>query len=215
MTAPRLRAVIFDFDGVLLDSNALKTAAFEEIFARYPAHAAEMRAFHEAHVSRSRYDKFRHLAERLGRGADEALVNALAADFARLLENRMALCPFVPGAPALLDALAGRVPLYLASVTPEDELRRLLEIHRLTHYFTRVFGCPPWTKPDAVGVITASLGGAAGVVLVGDSAGDQRAAAAHGVEFIPRDSGLPFDPPVEGIRDLSDIQTLLKARLDA
>jgi hypothetical protein len=33
------------------------------------------------------------------------------------------------------------------------------------------------------------------VLFIGDSAGDQRAALEAGVEFIARDSGLPFDAP--------------------
>lgn len=215
MTAARLRAVIFDFDGVILDSNALKTAAFREVFARYPEHADAMMAYHEAHVAQSRYDKFGYLVEQLlDRPGDGALVEALAGDFAALLRDRMDVCPFVPGAPELLEQLRG-VPLYLASMTPQDELQRLLDVRGLRHYCARVFGCPPWSKPDAVGAIVATLGGAEGVVLVGDAAGDQRAAAAHGVEFVARDSGLAFDPPVRGLPDLRDIALLLTARLQS
>ncbi len=216
MRLPRLRAVIFDFDGVLLDSNAVKTAAFREVFARYPPHADAMMAYHEAFVSQSRYEKFGYLVERLlDRPGDTVLVEQLAADFAGLLRDRMEACPFVPGAAELLEALYAHVPLYLASVTPEEELRRLLGVRGLTRYFAQVYGCPPWHKPDAVANIVAALGGAAGVVLVGDSAGDQRAAAAHGVEFIARDSGLPFDPPLRGTPDMHDIASVLKARLQA
>lgn len=215
MPAP-LRAVIFDFDGVILDSNALKTVAFAEVFARYPRHAAAMMAYHEAHVFQSRYAKFAYLVETLlGRPGDTALVGQLADDFASILRDRIAVCPLVPGARTLLGDLTGRVPLYLASMTPEPELRRLLEVHGLDGTFAGVFGCPPWPKADAVQRIVRIVGGPEGVVMIGDSAGDQRAAAAHGVDFIARDSGLPFDPPVTGIASLPDIGTLLSLRLRA
>jgi phosphoglycolate phosphatase-like HAD superfamily hydrolase len=211
-----LRALIFDFDGVILDSNALKTAAFREVFARYPQHADAMMAYHEANVSQSRYEKFTYLVEQLlGRSGDRQLVNRLADDFADLLRNRMDVCPVVPGARELLDAASARVPLYLASVTPEEELLRLLDAHRLRHYFRRVYGCPPWTKPDAVGAIVSEVGGADDVALIGDSSGDQRAAAVHGVEFIPRDSGLCFDPPVAAHADVAVIASALLPRLSA
>ena len=62
-------------------------------------------------------------------------------------------------------------------------------------FFVRVFGCPPWTKTRAVAAIVEGVGGAEGVALVGDSAGDKRAARGCGVEFIARDSGLAFDEP--------------------
>ncbi|HXG54546.1 MAG TPA: HAD family hydrolase [Vicinamibacterales bacterium] len=209
-----LRAVIFDFDGVILDSNALKTDAFHAVFSRFPEHAEAMRRYHDAYVSQSRYEKFTYLVERLlGRPGDTALVHALADDFATLLRDRMDVCGFVPGARDMLEDLSPRGPLYLASMTPEAELVRLLDIHAIHHHFRRVYGCPPWTKPQAVGAIVEELGGADGVALVGDSAGDQRAAAVHGVEFIPRDSGLAFDTPVTGTPDVSAIASRLSTRL--
>jgi phosphoglycolate phosphatase-like HAD superfamily hydrolase len=214
VTPQPLRALIFDFDGVILDSNSLKTQAFRIVFSRFPQHAAAMMAYHDRHVSRSRYEKFGHLVEDLlGRKGDRALIEQLADAYADVLRTGMDTCAFVPGARALLEDVSARVPLYLASVTPEPELLRLLEIHRVRQYFTRVFGCPPWTKPDAVGAIVEQLGGPSGVALVGDSAGDQRAALAHGVEFVPRDSGLPFHPPLPAETDLFRIADALRPRL--
>lgn len=211
-----LRAVIFDFDGVILDSNDLKTEAFRAVFATFPEHAEAMMAYHHAHISQSRYAKFTYLVEQLlGRAGDTQLVDELADAFAARLRDAMDRCAFVPGAPEMLDALGARVPLFLASVTPEAELLRLLDVHRIRHHFTRVYGCPPWTKPAAVREIVHDMGGADGLVLVGDSAGDQRAAAEAGVEFIARDSGLPFDPPVTGIPDIPTISRLLGSRLAA
>jgi phosphoglycolate phosphatase-like HAD superfamily hydrolase len=211
-----LRAVILDFDGVILDSNELKTEAFREVFSRFPDHAEPMLAYHHAHVSQSRYEKFAHLVEnRLGRKGDQPAIDRLASDFAAILRGRIDTCAFVPGAREMLEELAPRVPLYLASVTPQPELLRLLEIHRIHRHFVRVFGCPPWTKPEALAAIVRETGGADRLVLVGDSAGDQRAAAALGVAFVARDSGLPFDPPVTGVRSIFEIAVLLRTHLAA
>jgi phosphoglycolate phosphatase-like HAD superfamily hydrolase len=215
MAAP-LRAIIFDFDGVILDSNDVKTDVFRQVFGRFPEHAAAMMAYHQAHVSQSRYAKFTHLVEqRLGRPGDRELIEQLADDFAARARERLERCAFVPGARELLEEMSARVPLYLASVTPEPELLHLLGVHDIRRHFTRVFGCPPWTKPGAVGAIVEAHGGPAGLALIGDSAGDQRAAAAHGVEFIGRDSGLAFDSPLEPIRDIPDLASLLRTRLAA
>lgn len=211
-----LRAVIFDFDGVILDSNELKTEAFREVFARFPEHADRMMAYHHAHVSQSRYAKFAYLVEDLlGRPGDRQAIDALADAFAARLRARMDTCPFVPGAREMLEDLGRDVPLYLASVTPEAELLRLLEVHGIRRHFTRVFGCPPWTKPDAVAAIVQERGGADGLVLVGDSSGDQQAAAANGVPFVARDSGLPFDPPVTAVRSIPEIAARLRADISA
>lgn len=190
-------AIILDFDGVILESNALKTEAFASVFARFSEHADAMMAYHHAHVSDTRFAKFRYLVhERLGRPDGDPLVNELADAFARETRRLLATCPFVPGAESFLAMAHARVPLYLASVTPQEELEALLDARTLRQYFARVYGCPPWTKASAIGDILSLLGGPRNVLFIGDSAGDQRAAALNGVEFMARDSGLPFDAPL-------------------
>lgn len=209
-----LRAIIFDFDGVLVESNDIKTAAFDAVFSAYPEHHAAMMAFHHTHVSASRVLKFQHFVTTcLGRAADDPLVDALGERFSTEVRERVSTCPMVPGAQALLDHVHGRVPLFLASVTPQAELDAILERRGLRRYFAAVYGCPPWTKADAVRDILQPLGGPDGVVLVGDSAGDQRAARDTGVAFLPRNSGLAFDPPLEAPADLYPIARVLEARL--
>ena len=78
LAVSKIRALILDFDGVIVESNALKTEAFEAVFSRFPEHAAAMLAYHHAHVSESRYAKFEHLAERLGKPRDDVLMAELA-----------------------------------------------------------------------------------------------------------------------------------------
>lgn len=212
-----LRALVLDFDGVLIESNALKTQAFATVFASFPDHAAHMMAYHHAHVSDSRFAKFRYLVtERLGSAADDPLVDALAAQFSAALRAHVLACPEVPGAAAFLHAAAARVPVFLASVTPQEELEAIVAARGWTRYFARVYGCPPWTKVSAVADIVALLEGPHGVLFIGDSAGDPRAAAASGVEFLARDSGLPFDPPLpERVSDLTMALARVEPRLPA
>jgi phosphoglycolate phosphatase-like HAD superfamily hydrolase len=192
----RLRAIISDFDGVILESNDVKTRAFAAVFAGFPEHADAMMAYHHAHVSDSRFAKFRHFVTAcLGRPAADPLVDQLATAFSAEMLRQIDSCPLVPGALAFLARAHAAVPVFLASVTPQDELDAILKRRGLAGYFTRVYGCPPWSKVAAVRDIVGSFGRPEGVLFIGDSAGDQRAALEVGVEFIARDSGLPFDTP--------------------
>lgn len=191
-----VKVLILDFDGVVIESNVVKTQAFEKVFSRFPQYSEAMMAFHHTHVSVSRFAKFEHLAALMGRRDDIALKTSLAADFTRhVLEGMMAV-PLVPGAEAFLQMAKTRLPLYLASVTPESELKQILAERDLAHWFHDVYGCPPWTKPDAIRhVLEKENVTPEDALLIGDSAGDQRAAAETGVQFLARDSGLSFDEP--------------------
>lgn len=195
-TPDLIRAVILDFDGIVIESNALKTEAFASVFARFPEHAVDMLAYHQRYVSESRYAKFTHLVTaRLGRPADDPLIAELAESFSKEMLRLIDACPMVPGAAEFLSRVAAAVPLYLASMTPQDELEMILRRRGFAASFTRVYGCPPWPKALAIADILTVIGSADGVVFVGDSAGDQRASRETGVEFFARDSGLPFEHP--------------------
>lgn len=213
-----LHAIVLDFDGVVLESNDLKTNAFAHVFSRFPDHVDAMMAYHHAHVSASRFNKFEHLVrDRLGRRDDEPLVAELAAAFSQFMRERLKTCPPVPGALAFLAEFSGRVPLFVVSATPEPELLAVLEERNLAKYFTGVFGCPPWTKPAAVKASLARAGAAPGeAVMVGDSAGDWGAAQEAGIEFIGRDSGLPFPPGAPApMADLHAVAAALRHRIEA
>ncbi|MDP9203553.1 MAG: HAD hydrolase-like protein [Gemmatimonadota bacterium] len=214
-SAANLRVLILDFDGVVIDSNAAKTQAFNEVFSRFPEHAGAMMAYHHINVSVSRFDKFDHLLTLLGRSEDTELKANVADDFARRVVERMKEVPLVSGATSFLGKVTQRVPVYLASVTPAEELAGILEKRGLAHWFRGVYGCPPWSKPRAIlDVLARERVAPREALLIGDSAGDQRAARATGVEFLGVDSGLSFDEPLpQQFPDLTRIADYLDERL--
>lgn len=197
MRGATLRVLILDFDGVIVESNDVKTEAFRQLFSRFPEHADAMMAYHHANVSVTRFVKFDQLLKLLNRAGDSLLRAELAEEFSLRVFDRMRDVPLVPGAELLLGTVYGRVPMYLASVTPADELERILRQRNLLHWFTDVYGCPPWTKPKAIlDVLAREQVGHSEALLIGDSAGDQSAAQETGVDFLARDSGLMFDQPL-------------------
>jgi phosphoglycolate phosphatase-like HAD superfamily hydrolase len=211
-----VRLLVLDFDGVVIESNDAKTEAFSQVFARFPEHHDAMMAYHHANVSASRFQKFDHLlSERLQRAGDTTLRDDLAADFSRRTLDRLEQVPFVRGAREFLAEMSPRVPLYLASVTPQTDLDDLLRRRGIAAYFRYAYGCPPWNKAEAVrDAMRRENVPAAQTVLVGDSAGDRVAAASAGVRFVARDSGLPFDPPADPIfPDLAAIADFLRPML--
>lgn len=214
--ATTFRAVVLDFDGVVVESNHIKTVAFERVFADYPEHAAAMMAHHRANISDSRYKKFRHLAVDLLESPDpDAVVADLAERFTGHVASQVEECELVPGAEAFLSEFSERVPLYLASVTPQPELERILARRGLRKWFREIFGEPPTPKRDALRRVVESGGYTQKeVVLVGDSPGDMLAARDAGVEFVARDSGIPFaEPPPEIYPDLHAVAAALRPRI--
>ena len=176
-----LRIIILDFDGVVIESNEVKADAFRHIFARFPEHAKAMMAFHNEHVSLSRFAKFEHLLGLLGRADDESLKAEIAKDFSLMVAEKMMSVPLVPGAEDFLRKITPVLSVYLASVTPAEELSLTLAQRGLAHWFRGIYGCPPWTKPSAIQDILAR-------------------------EAVKPDSGLSFDSPAPlAFADMNEI----------
>lgn len=192
----KIEVVILDFDGVIIESNDIKDKVFDEIFQRFPAQYENALNYHRTHVSVSRFQKFDYLLGQLGRTGDEVLKRQLLEDFSSITLEKMKSVSFVNGAIDFLKTMQLKFPLYLASVTPIHDLEIILDHLQLRSYFKGVYGCPPWTKIDAVYDILAHENSSAqNAVLIGDSYGDQRTARETGVHFIARQSGLGFEDP--------------------
>jgi len=208
-----IRAVILDFDGVLAESNGEKDAAFEEFFALYPEHSVAMREYHKAYYTSPRIQKFAYFAEHLmGRPGDQALLDRMAREFSQRVVDRVINCPEVPGASSFLVEFSRIVPLYIASVTPQEELNHIIKARRIDTYIKEAFGNPPHAKVAAAEMIfRRELLDPQEVAFVGDSASDYDAAQQVGLFFLGRDSGQPFsDAELELSADLHEIANRLR-----
>lgn len=180
--------VIFDFDGIVLESADIKTEAFPELFAEYPEHQDAIREYHLAHQGISRYKKFEWIyAERLRQPLDPAKSAELGERFSDLVLNKVLAAPFVPGAAELLERLWGSgVLMAIVSGTPQGELDQITARRGLRHYFDHIIGAPT-EKYDAIRYLQDLYDlRPEQVVFLGDGLSDNRAASAAGVHFVAR-----------------------------
>ena len=201
-----IRVAVFDFDGVILESTDIKTRAFAQLFDGNE----EALAFHLEHAGVSRYEKFRHIHEEiLGIPYTDADAARLGDRFSELVLEEVLRCPFVPGARELLERRRHEARLFVASGTPEGELRDIVRARELDGCFTGVYGTPA-TKAEIVERILVDEGvGREDVVFVGDAMTDLLGARAARVPFVGRVADgepNPFeDEPVFTVRTLTEL----------
>lgn len=211
--ASGIELIIFDFDGVIVESNTIKDRVFKKIFSRFPELAEDFWQFHRNHVAVSRYVKFDYVLEKTGRTGDLYFKNALLTEFSNLTLEMMRSVPFVKGAKEFLKASKGKTPVYLASVTPFTDLEMIVTHLQIRSLFTDIYGCPPWNKPDAIrDILKKENRYPSETVFIGDSYGDQRAARETGIHFIGRNSGLGFEDPQPEtvINDLTELSKIFR-----
>jgi phosphoglycolate phosphatase-like HAD superfamily hydrolase len=210
-----LRAVVFDFDGVILESADVKTDAFCELFAHLPdEHVAAVRRHHLDNLGISRFKKFAWIYENLlGKPISDDESTALGQRFSDLALEKILAAPFVPGADVALRELSARYPLFVASGTPHDELGMIVERRGLGGHFREVWGTPT-EKPQILTDVMARHGwGRDEVLFIGDGMSDYKAAHKVGVQFLARDTpALSAEWIALGVRrqpDLTDLASVV------
>ena len=144
-----MRAVLFDFDGVLVDSEPLHFRALRDslVAERIAIDEDEYRACYLGYDDST---SVRLALERHGWAFDPESVDRIARRKALCFEGLLPEVPVCPGARDLVRALGADVPLAIASGARRVEIEAILEATGLRGAFTAVVGADDVgrAKPD-------------------------------------------------------------------
>jgi len=207
-----IKAVIFDFDGVLVESADIKTEAFAELFADYPDHVQEIVEYHRWNMGISRFVKFRYFyKEILKKELLQEEEAVLGERFSKVVLDKVLAAPFVAGAIDFLKKNFQKRMLFITSGTPQAELDGIVRARDLEKYFREIHGSPRKKAEIVNGILSAHDLKAEEAVFVGDAESDLKAAEETGVHFITRKfsgqeglSQCPFK-----IEDLSQLEKII------
>ena len=136
-----IKAIIFDFDGVILESGNIKTEAFLDLFAEYPQHQSAILDYHLENLGVSRFDKFEWIYQKLlGQSLHDDEKKRLGEAFSSIVIEKIMRCPFVPGALEVLKKYQGMYLKFIASGTPHEELEFIVKQREISEYFDGIWG---------------------------------------------------------------------------
>jgi len=210
-----IKAIIFDFDGVIAESLDVKTKAFAELFQNESKNARrKIVDYHLRNLGVSRYEKFRHIYKKiLKRPLSQNEFRIICAKFSGLVRDNVVAAAYVKGAKQFLQRYAHGYRCFLLSATPKEELGQIIRERKIRRFFKAVYGAPD-DKPVIVRKILAEeKAKPEEVVYIGDSLSDYRAARANSVPFIARikkEAGIFKNIHCLKIGDLSRLQDRLK-----
>jgi phosphoglycolate phosphatase len=208
MTKLDVQALIFDFDGGIVGSVAIKIQAFAEIYrGEDPEKIEAVLAYQKVHGGVSRCEKFAHFERALfGRVGDTVAVERLSRQFTEYVHNAVVRCPFIDGAEEFLKLAQGRVPMHLVSGTPQDELLDILDQRDLSRFFETVTGAPTRKLAAFEAILSKVAYTPQRLLAIGDSITEFEAAREVGISFLGIVAPSEENPFLEGIPTLPSSQ---------
>lgn len=208
-----IRAVLFDFDGVILESADIKTEAFRQLFKQdFPDKVEKIVEYHQRNMGVSRYVKFEHIYGKiLHLSLSNEKKQKLGERFSEFVFCAVLGVPFVNGAKEFISRFFEKYLMFIASGTPTDELIKLVSLRGIRPYFKGIYGSPPEKGETVKRVLRDFDLRRQEVALVGDADSDRRAAQDNGIYFIARASSSngDFASASRYIRDLTELEAAL------
>ena len=201
-----VKNIIFDFDGVILDSIPIKTDAFETLFKDFPADQVEqLLAYHLENGGLSRYVKIRYFFETLRHEPiKEEEVAAYAHRYSLL--TKKALCNpkfLIDDTMEFVRKNHGRYRMHIASGADDADLKYICKKLKIDAYFISIDGAPT-NKGDIVrNIIEVNNYKKEETILIGDSINDYEAAERNKLQFFGynNDELRPAHPYVNSFRE--------------
>jgi phosphoglycolate phosphatase-like HAD superfamily hydrolase len=207
----KYRHIIFDFDGVLVESNEIRFNGFRKLFKDYPqGEVKKLVGYAKANGGVSRYKKIEYFFNEIRREPiSEESVNQWAAQFSTLVEQDIVEAKSVEGSLEFLEDYSGNFDFAIVSGSDQAELRRICEKRKINHFFKMILGSPV-EKKDNIASLLSDLNWQHNESLyVGDSNNDLDAAKANDLDFVGRCSGL-INWEKSNVRFILDLSSLYK-----
>ena len=174
--------LIFDFDGVIVNSHKIKTLAFYNIFKPYGKnYGLRAQRFHLKNTGKSRYFKFNYILQNIVKlEFTKKTIMRLDQEFDMFVEKRIK--KIIPS-DHLISFLKNKknfYNMYISTGTPQKKIEKILREKKLITYFKKVYGSPK-LKVEHIEDIKKN---GKKSIFIGDSFEDFNAARKTGIEFI-------------------------------
>lgn len=173
----------FDCDGVILDSNSVKTEAFRDTLVKYGLDNVRVFLdYHQRYGGISRFEKFEYFFKKIMKSESykEEVASALE-EFRFRLKSRLMECDETESLRKFLQLLPPDGRKVVVSGGEETELREVLGKKGLASYFDGIFGSPD----NKVEILKREFKESnLPAVFIGDSQYDYECSRKTGLEFV-------------------------------
>jgi phosphoglycolate phosphatase-like HAD superfamily hydrolase len=182
----KYKVLLWDFDGVLMDSMPVRDLGFETVLSSYPKDEVEqLLAYHRRNGGLSRYVKFRYFFEEIRKQSISAeqlktLTDKFSSVMMQFLINEKLL---IQDSLQFVKQYHDQIPMHVISGSDGVELNTICRQLDIAKYFVSVHGSPT-PKSTLIGeVLREKKYALTETLMIGDSINDYDAAMANHIDF--------------------------------
>lgn len=189
----KYKVILWDFDGVIMDSMPVRDKGFEMVLSAYPQEQVdELMQFHRRNGGLSRYVKFRYFFEDIRNEAvTDEQVNKLAQTFSEIMRRELLNKDLlIQDAVTFIEGNRDNFQMHVVSGSDEQELNFICKELGLHKNFISMHGSPTAKKELIKIIIEKEKYKNAEMALIGDSMNDYQAADSSSIDFFGYNSPL-------------------------
>ena len=201
--------ILFDFDGVLVESNEIRFNGFKKLFKGYPRSQVEQLVeYAKANGGVSRYKKIEFFFNTIRKEpVSSKSVNHWANQFSELVTKDILEARPVEGSLEFLEKYFNQFDFAIVSGSDQRELREVCKGRGIDSFFKIILGSPTEKQDNIAALLSDFKWARSKSVYIGDSNNDLEAAKTNDIDFIGRSSGL-VDWEGYNVKFVSDLSSL-------
>ena len=181
------KIILWDFDGVIINSNSVREAGFRDVLSEYPKEQVEkLIDYHNINGGLSRYVKFRYFFEEIRKESiTDDMVLVLAQKFSIIMKELLVNPDLLisPVVEFIKEQYNLGKKMHIVSGSDGNELRELCKSLRLDHFFISINGSPTPKTSLVKNIIENGYLSLSEYCLIGDAINDYDASKDNSIIF--------------------------------
>ncbi len=181
-----IKNIIFDFDGVILDSVPTKTEGFKKLFQNFSTDEVnKLVLYHELNGGKSRYVKIKYFFnELLHKDISEQEILEYANKYSEITKEELTNPKYIiEDTLNFIKTNHKKYEMHIASGADEKDLKYICEKLDLTKYFLSINGSPKIKSEIVKDILLDNRYDINETILIGDSVNDFDSAKNNGIDF--------------------------------
>jgi phosphoglycolate phosphatase-like HAD superfamily hydrolase len=183
----KIKVLLWDFDGVIIDSNHAREYGFIEVLKGFPKGQIEdLINFHRKNGGLSRYVKFRHFFEVIrNEPLSDTDLQMLCDQFSEIVKSLLKDSSLlIPSTTSFIKSNYGKFKMHIVSGSDGNELVEICDYLGLSSYFLSIHGSPRPKIKLVEDLLKQNKYFNEECLLIGDSINDWEAASINNISFM-------------------------------